>query len=108
MMGVKPSQMAEVIGELGVDLLGINCGHSLEDNFQALEELRGATDLPIWFKPNAGLPTVDGDDKPIYDTGPEAMGDLVPSWVQAGAKIIGGCCGTSPKHLHQIAINAKK
>jgi 5-methyltetrahydrofolate--homocysteine methyltransferase len=107
MNGVKPSQMAAAFEALGVDALGINCGHSLEDNLKALKELRQASSLPIWFKPNAGLPHLDDDEKPIYDVTPEMMAALVPEWLAAGAQIVGGCCGTSPEHLRQIAQAVK-
>jgi len=103
MMGVKPETMAAEIGALAVDVLGINCGNSLEDNLAALKQLRSATDKPLWFKPNAGLPEVGLDGATSYAVTPEEMGALVPEWKAAGAQIIGGCCGTSPEHLAQIA-----
>ncbi|MDR3577439.1 MAG: homocysteine S-methyltransferase family protein [Anaerolineaceae bacterium] len=107
MNGVKPVQMAREISALGVDVLGINCGRSLEDNLKALKELREVSVLPIWFKPNAGLPRLDDDEKPVYDVTPEMMAAQVPEWLAAGARIIGGCCGTSPEHLHLIAQAVK-
>jgi 5-methyltetrahydrofolate--homocysteine methyltransferase len=89
--------------KLQVDILGINCGRSLEENMKALNELRSATSLPIWFKPNAGLPRVDEGGNTVYDVSPQSMGDSVPAWVEAGACLVGGCCGTSPEHLAAIA-----
>lgn len=103
MMGVRPADMAEAIIPLGVDVLGINCGRSLEENLQALQQLRAVTDKPIWFKPNAGLPEMDDVGTPSYSVTPDAMGALVPDWLEAGAQIVGGCCGTSPDHLAAIA-----
>ncbi len=103
MMGVRPSVMAAELADLGVDVLGINCGRSLEDNRKALAELRSATQLPIWFKPNAGLPVLDEAANPTYTISPEQMGAEVPLWLAAGAQIVGGCCGTSPAHLSAIA-----
>ncbi|HZW04106.1 MAG TPA: homocysteine S-methyltransferase family protein [Anaerolineaceae bacterium] len=103
MMGVRPAQFAEAVGPLGVDLVGINCGRSLDDNLKALGELRQACDLPIWFKPNAGLPHVNDDGESIYDVTPESMGAQVAAWIAAGARVVGGCCGTSPAHVRQIA-----
>ncbi len=108
MMGVRPATMAVEMAELGVDVLGINCGKSLEDNLKALGELRSATRLPIWFKPNAGLPVLDADANPTYTITPEQMGAQAPVWVAAGAQIVGGCCGTSPAHLAAIARAVKK
>lgn len=103
MMGVKPAQVGRELGESGVAALGINCGRSLEDNLMALQELRQATDLPVWFKPNAGLPHTNDDGGLFYDVTPEMMAEQVPQWIQAGARFVGGCCGTSPEHLKAIA-----
>lgn len=103
MMGVKPGQMAEVFNDLAVDVLGINCGKSLEDNLAVLKTLKESTSKPIWFKPNAGLPTSNPDGSTTYDVSPEMMGALAETWVEAGARLVGGCCGTSPEHLTAIA-----
>lgn len=106
MMGVKPAQMARELGDL-VDVLGINCGRSLEDNLKVLKELRQATEKPIWFKPNAGLPRTLPNDQVAYDVTPEQMGAQAPIWVAEGARLVGGCCGTSPEHLAAIAASIK-
>jgi 5-methyltetrahydrofolate--homocysteine methyltransferase len=108
MMGVKPAQMAKELAEMGVIALGINCGRSLEDNFKALQELRQATSLPLWFKPNAGLPHNDEAGNLVYDVTPEMMAAQVPQWIAAGARLVGGCCGTSPEHLGAIARAVKE
>ncbi len=107
MMGVSPARAAMALQDLGVDLLGINCGRSLEDNLEALQELRAASTLPIWFKPNAGLPTTDAMGELIYELSPQEMAAPVSSWIAAGAQVIGGCCGTSPEHLREIARAVK-
>lgn len=107
MMGVKPAQMAAELGDLA-DVLGINCGRSLEDNLKALRELRAATEKPLWFKPNAGLPELDAQGSPVYSVTPEEMGALAALWLQAGAQIVGGCCGTSPAHLQAVARAARQ
>ncbi|MBN1145881.1 MAG: homocysteine S-methyltransferase family protein [Anaerolineales bacterium] len=109
MMGVRPSQVAAEFGsaELAADVLGVNCGRSLEENLEALKQLRSATSLPLWFKPNAGLPKADAQGNTTYSVTPEQMGALVRDWIAAGARVVGGCCGTSPDHLAQIARNAR-
>jgi len=107
MMGVSPASFAQAMNGLGLAGLGINCGKSLEDNLNALKELHQHTELPIWFKPNAGLPKLDAQGLPTYDVTPEAMADQVPAWLSAGASMIGGCCGTSPAHLKAIAEHAR-
>jgi 5-methyltetrahydrofolate--homocysteine methyltransferase len=107
MMGVSPTKTAQQLADLGVDCIGINCGRSLDENLENLKELCQATTLPIWFKPNAGLPKIDINENTYFDTTPEVMGAAAPKWVAAGAQVIGGCCGTSPEHLHQIALAVK-
>ena len=107
MMGVSPAQVAQEIGALAVDLLGINCGRSLEDNLAALKLLHAETDKPLWFKPNAGLPKLDDQGQPVYDVTPSDMAEQVPAWLAAGAQVVGGCCGTSPSHLAAIAAVIK-
>ena len=103
MMGASPKTMAETFKNTNLVALGINCGKSLEDNYEALVELRDSTSVPIWFKPNAGLPEMNSDGVPSYSLTPIAMGASAKSWVDAGAKFIGGCCGTSPEHIRAIA-----
>lgn len=107
MMGVKPAQMAETFNPMAVDALGVNCGKSLEDNLNVLSTLKENTNKPIWFKPNAGLPTSNPDGTTSYDVTPQMMADQVPAWIGAGAKLVGGCCGTSPEHLAAIARRVK-
>lgn len=106
MMGVKPETMALEVSALDVDVLGVNCGRNFQENLAALTQLRAATDKPLWFKPNAGLPEIGTDGEPTYAVSPDEMGALVPEWITAGAQIVGGCCGTSPEHLAAIAEKA--
>ena len=103
MMGVSPTSFAKEVEGLGLSAIGINCGKSLDENLRALKELSDATDTPIWFKPNAGLPHLDESGEPLYDITPNQMAEDVALWIEAGAKIIGGCCGTTPEHLKAIA-----
>ena len=103
MMGVSPANFAKSMSGLELSALGINCGKSLENNQKCLYELSNNTDLPIWFKPNAGLPKINDDGNPEYGVSPTGMAKNVASWINIGASIIGGCCGTSPDHLRAIA-----
>jgi methionine synthase I (cobalamin-dependent) len=103
MMGVEPAGVAQELTGLGVDAIGVNCGRSLEDNLAALRVMRGSTNKPLWMKPNAGLPRMTDDDVAVYDVTPRMMGDQASQWIESGAQIVGGCCGTSPEHLSEIA-----
>lgn len=106
MMGTTPTRASKELEALPVDMVGINCGRSLDENLQNLVELRQVTTKPIWFKPNAGLPHVDENGKTVYETTPQMMGVQVHAWLDAGAQVVGGCCGTSPDHLNEISRNA--
>lgn len=103
MMGLAPAKVAAELTALGVDVVGVNCGKSLPENLENLKTVRAATGLPLWMKPNAGLPHMGHDHRAVYDVTPAQMGQQASEWVAAGARIIGGCCGTTPEHLREIA-----
>jgi 5-methyltetrahydrofolate--homocysteine methyltransferase len=107
MMGINPTQAVRQLNALPVDIIGINCGRSLEENLENLVELHPQASKPVWFKPNAGLPHLDSAANTVYDVTPQVMGSLAPSWLRAGAQIIGGCCGSTPDHLREIAAHIK-
>jgi len=101
MMGVAPDQAAKQFTAAGADVIGSNCGNGIAAFIPICQELRAATDLPIWIKANAGQPEyVDG--KVIYRITPEEFAGHVPALCAAGANFIGGCCGTSPEHLRFV------
>jgi 5-methyltetrahydrofolate--homocysteine methyltransferase len=69
--------------------------------------MRPATKLPLWFKPNAGIPElVDG--KTVFRETPEEMAAYLPELIAAGANVIGGCCGTAPEHIRLFAAEMPK
>ncbi len=84
------------------DAVGLNCGKGPESSLAALEILVAATDLPVIVQPNAGVPkAVDG--RLIYMTSPEYLTTYAMRFVQLGARGVGGCCGTTPEHIRDIA-----
>jgi 5-methyltetrahydrofolate--homocysteine methyltransferase len=101
MMGLTPTQVVEAFAPLGVAAIGANCGKSLENTDLIVEELAGAG-LPLWVKPNAGVPRMVGDAV-LYDAGPEDLAEHVRGYVERGARIVGGCCGSTPEHIAAIA-----
>lgn len=101
MMGVTPEQAAEEMAAAGADVIGANCGNGIEGYLPVCERLHAATRLPIWIKPNAGLPEmVDG--KVIYRSTPDEFASHVPALLKAGATYIGGCCGTDPEFIKAV------
>jgi len=102
MMGVNPEMYALAVVDAGADIIGTNCGNGMERMVDIVKEIRAVCpDTPILVHANAGLPThVDGKD--IFPESPEEMANLVPALIEAGANIIGGCCGTTPDHIKAI------
>ena len=101
-MGVTPEQAACGLEAEGVDILGSNCGSGIEDMVEIARIMHGVTTIPLWTKPNAGSPQLE-DGKTVYKESPEEMSRFVPELIEAGAKVIGGCCGTTPEHIKLIA-----
>lgn len=98
MMGTKPQQVAETIGPL-VEGIGANCGKDPAEYVEFVQIMRqAAPEAILWAKPNAGLPRVEAGQA-VYDATPEFMADLAQRLRQAGAQVIGGCCGTTPAHI---------
>jgi len=103
MMGLSPSDVVRAFAPLGVSAVGANCGKSLADTDLVVEELLAeAGDLPLWVKPNAGVPRIVGESV-VYEAGPEDLARHVAGYVAAGVRVVGGCCGSTPAHVAAIA-----
>jgi 5-methyltetrahydrofolate--homocysteine methyltransferase len=102
MMGVSPREAALMSLEAGADIIGTNCGNGFERMIDIVKQIKAvAKDALILVHANAGLPVnIDGAD--VFPETPEQMAALVPELVNAGANIIGGCCGTTPDHIRAI------
>jgi 5-methyltetrahydrofolate--homocysteine methyltransferase len=102
MMGTTTAEVVTLAAESGAVAVGANCGTSLEAMSAIVAELSAAAPgLPLWVKPNAGLPRMTGDSS-VYDVTPEQLGAATRSYVQAGARVVGGCCGSTPDHVRAI------
>ena len=107
MMGVKPAEVIKKFKEIGASVVGANCGTTLE-NMERIVQEYAATEpgFPVWAKPNAGLPRMEGTTA-VYDVTPEQMGESALRNIANGARIVGGCCGSSPEHVAGIAQAVK-
>ncbi len=101
MMGNKPADLAAMAEANGAAAVGANCGIGPQPYVRVAQLLREATDLPIWIKPNAGLPQVKAGET-LFPMGPAEFALFVPKLIQAGANFIGGCCGSTPDHIRAI------
>jgi 5-methyltetrahydrofolate--homocysteine methyltransferase len=98
--GHSPEWFAERAEKWGFDALGVNCGLeiSVEDSAAIVRQYRNETDLPLFARPNAGTPIKKGE-RWIYPRLPAKMAAEMPRILEAGATMIGGCCGTTPAHI---------
>jgi 5-methyltetrahydrofolate--homocysteine methyltransferase len=103
MMGVTPEQAAAALLEAGAAAVGGNCGNGPEELIPVLERMRAAfPDALLVAKGNVGQPTLVGMSV-SYETTPEMMADFAKRFRDAGANIIGACCGSTPPHLRAMA-----
>jgi methionine synthase I (cobalamin-dependent) len=103
MMGLGPADVVASFEPLGLAALGANCGRSLDDTDRIVGEfVAAAPSLPLWVKPNAGVPRIVGDTV-VYDAAPPLLAEHVRAYVDKGARIVGGCCGSTPAHIAAIA-----
>ena len=100
--GTSPESFAAALDEAGVDVIGLNCGMGPTHVLHALDLVRGVTSKSLSAQPNAGLPR-DVQGRQFYMGSPEYMATFAKRFVQAGAKFVGGCCGTTPTHIKLIA-----
>ncbi|HVX67363.1 MAG TPA: homocysteine S-methyltransferase family protein, partial [Bryobacteraceae bacterium] len=103
MMGVSPSRAATAAIAAGADVIGANCGNGIANMIAIAAEMRAAAPgVPILIHANAGAPVVE-EGRTVFRETPDYMASRVPELVRAGAGIIGGCCGTDPRHIAAIA-----
>jgi len=106
MMGIRPEHAAAEVAPLVVGL-GANCGRDPAEFVGFMQTMRQAVPAALlWAKPNAGLPHIEGDDV-VYDATAEYMAGIALQLRDAGAQVIGGCCGTEPEHIAAMAAALK-
>ena len=99
--GTSPEDVATEVASWGASVIGLNCSVGPAVMLEAVERMAEVTDLPLSAQPNAGLPRAVGDRK-IYLASPKYMAQYARRMIEAGARFVGGCCGTSPEHIRSI------
>jgi 5-methyltetrahydrofolate--homocysteine methyltransferase len=103
MMGLKPDRAAREAAAAGADVVGANCGNGIANMIEIARQMRAAAPgVPILIHANAGAPVVE-DGRTVFKETPEYMASRVRELIEAGANIIGGCCGTNPDHIAAMA-----
>jgi 5-methyltetrahydrofolate--homocysteine methyltransferase len=102
MMGTSVPEAITSALAAGADVIGANCGNGTAGMIEIVKEIREMDDkIPVLVHANAGLP-VYKDGETVFPEGPEEMASQVKGLVEAGANIIGGCCGTTPEHIRSM------
>jgi homocysteine S-methyltransferase len=100
-IGALPEEFARRLDEWGADIIGLNCSVGPAAILEALEIMAAVTERKLSAQPNAGMPhTVQGRN--IYLSSPEYMASYARRFIQCGARLVGGCCGTTPEHIKAI------
>ncbi len=101
MFGQSAAEAAKEMQAMGACVAASNCMVSFDEYVPIVQQMREGTDLPIMAQPNAGNPRVENGST-IYDQTPEEMLQKIPAIVKAGARIVGGCCGTNPEYIRLL------
>lgn len=100
--GTEPSAFGPQLQAMGADVIGVNCSVGPHGVLESIEQLARVTTVPLCAQPNAGLPR-EVEDRKIYMASPEYMANYARRMVESGARLVGGCCGTTPEHIKAIA-----
>lgn len=108
MMGLSPADVVAAVDGLAPAAIGANCGRSLQDTAAVVSEFAASgMQAPLWVKPNAGVPQIVGDAV-VYPEDPESFAAALAAFTPQGARVLGGCCGSTPEHLaalrHALAV----
>lgn len=100
--GVRPADIAIALDRLGADIIGLNCSVGPQAILDAIEKMTPVTRRKLSAQPNAGMPR-DVGGRSMYMASPEYMATYARHLIQAGARVVGGCCGTTPEHTRAMA-----
>ena len=104
--GTPPEVAINVLQSLGVDAVGVNCSTGPEGMVPIVEKMAEYATIPLIAKPNAGLPELEGNET-VYRMSPEEFARTGKKLIEAGATMVGGCCGTTPEHVKALAEAVK-
>ena len=97
--GTDAATAAVVLESLGAAVIGANCSTGPEQMAGIIRQMASVTRIPVIAKPNAGLPSLNEEGKTVYEMRPREFAEEMQAVYEAGASMIGGCCGTTPEHI---------
>lgn len=102
MTGADPETMVAILEGLRVDAIGLNCSMGPTEMIPLVKRLYAASSLPLIIKPNAGLPEIVNGET-VYNVDAAAFAEALKTAVSCGARIVGGCCGTTPEYIRKLS-----
>ena len=108
LFGSDPKSAAITLSHLHVDAIGANCSTGPKEMCEVIRKMAEVTTLPLIAKPNAGLPSLDENGTTVYDMDAETFSDEMKQIVEAGASVLGGCCGTDPAYIRLLREKTKE
>ncbi|MBI5492996.1 MAG: homocysteine S-methyltransferase family protein [Deltaproteobacteria bacterium] len=100
-LGTPPEAFAIMAEGLGADVIGANCSLGIEGIYKAILAMSRVASTPFIAQPNAGIPVLKGSET-VFPASPDEMAAFVPKLVEAGVRVLGGCCGTTPEHINKM------
>lgn len=100
-LGTPPESFAIMAAAVGADCVGANCSLGIEGIHRAVLAMSKVVSIPLIAQPNAGIPVLKGTET-VFPASPEEMAAFVPKLVEAGVRVLGGCCGTTPEHIRKM------
>lgn len=104
--GASPMSMVATCEGLKVDAIGANCSFGPDKLLKVVDKMLKVSSIPVLLKPNAGMPK-NVDKKTVFDVNEEEFSDLVKQGIENGVRIVGGCCGTTPKFIEKLVEKTK-
>lgn len=106
--GTDAHTAAVVLESLGADAVGVNCSSGPDKMIEIIRAMAEVVNIPLIAKPNAGMPSLDTQNRTVYDMNAETFGVEMKKLVEAGATILGGCCGSAPEYIEKLVENTKQ
>ena len=108
LFGGTAEEAVETLQEQGACAVGINCGSGPDQALGAVRKMKALSRIPVIAKPNAGLPVMDGSGNAAYSMGPDEFALHMKALIEAGAGMVGGCCGTTPEYIRELKKTVDK